>query len=81
MTNDKGVSPQVSATVICGRIVVLLFALGGIGAVWGTKLARLVCDGADAVGVTAGGTYLLVSACLAVPGALILRHAGHAARR
>ena len=62
-----------TTTILCLKIVALFFALGGVGAVGGTKLMMLMNDGACLQGCKAGGLYLLVSACLAVPGMLLLR--------
>ena len=76
MTNNARVSPNRSTTVLCLKIVVLFFALGGTGAACGTKLMMLMNGGAGIEGVNAGWAYLFASACLAVPGALLLRRAG-----
>ena len=75
MTNDVRDTPKSSTAVVCFRIAVLFFALGGIGAAWGTQMMMLMKEGATTV--DAGWAYLLAGLCLALPGSLILRHAGN----
>jgi hypothetical protein len=62
-----------ATTILCLKIVILFFALGGVGAAGGTKLMTLMDGGACTQGSKAGWVYLLASACLAVPGMLLLR--------
>jgi hypothetical protein len=81
MTNNVRVWPNKSTTILCLKIVVLFFALGGISAAGGTKLMMLMNGGASLQGSEAGWVYLLTSACLAVPGMQLLRQSGSAAGR
>jgi hypothetical protein len=81
MTNNMRVYPNKSTTILGLKIVVLFFALGGVGAVGGTKLMMLMNGGACLQGSDAGWGYLLASACLALPGMLLLRHLGSTADR
>jgi hypothetical protein len=81
MTNNLRVYPNKSTTILCLKIVVLFFALGGVGAAGGTKLMMLMNGGACLQGIEAGWVYLLASACLAVPGMQLLRQSGSTAGR
>lgn len=81
MTNNVRVYLNNSTTILCLKIVVLFFALGGVGAAGGTKLMMLMNGGACIQGIEAGWGYLLASACLAVPGMLLLRHARNSTAR
>jgi hypothetical protein len=63
-----------STIILWLKIVVLFFVLGGVGAAGGTKLMMFMNGGECLQGSEAGWVYLLASACLAVPGMLLLRH-------